>query len=137
MPDKVVLDASVAAKAFITEPGSDAARALIVSDTWVVAPDFVLAELANVAVKRLRRGDISRAVAEEMVASSRSAFDETVSAESLTSRAFSLAADCGLSTYDALYVALAEISACELVTADVKLVAAVRRAGLGVVVKEP
>jgi predicted nucleic acid-binding protein len=137
MPDEVVLDASVAAKAFITEPGSDAARALIASDTLVVAPDFVLAELANVAVKRLRRGDISRAVAEAMVKSSRSAFDETVSVETLTRRAFALAADHGMSTYDALYVALAEHRACALVTADAKLIAAVRRTGLGVVVKAP
>ena len=136
MPDELVLDASVAAKVFITEPGSDAARALIATDDWVIAPDFVLAELANVAVKRLRRGDISRVVAEEMVAASRSAFDETVPAETLASRAFVLAADCGLSTYDALYVALAERRACELVTADAKLVAAVRRAGLSVLIKE-
>lgn len=135
MPGEVVLDASVAAKAFLTEPGSDAARALIVSDTRVVAPDFVLAELANVAVKRLRRGDISRLVAEEMVASSPNAFDVTVPAETLTPRAFALAADCGLSAYDALYVALAEVRACELITADARLIAAVRRAGLPVVIR--
>jgi predicted nucleic acid-binding protein len=137
MPDEVVLDASVAAKAFITEPGSDVARALIASNTRTVAPDFVLAELANVAVKRFRRGDISRAVAEDMVAMSRNAFDETISAEPLTVRAFALAADCGLSTYDALYVALAELRACDLVTADARLIAAVQRAGLDIVIREP
>jgi predicted nucleic acid-binding protein len=137
MPDEVVLDASVAAKAFITEPGSDVARALIASNTRVVAPDFVLAELANVAVKRFRRGDISRAVAEDMVAMSRSAFDETISVESLTIPAFALAVDCGLSTYDALYVALAELRACDLVTADARLIAAVQAAGLDIVIREP
>ncbi|MGH6955224.1 MAG: type II toxin-antitoxin system VapC family toxin [Caulobacteraceae bacterium] len=130
MRGEVVLDASAAAKLFITEEGSDAVRALAASDAVFIAPEFVLAELANVAVKRLRRGDIPRELAERMVEASRSVFRELVPAAALTRRAFELAADAGLSTYDALYVALAEQRRCELATADRRLVARCQSAGL-------
>src|ERR1700736_5676559 len=121
MPDEVVLDASVAAKFFIHEDGSEAAAVFVLSGVRLIAPNLVLIELANVAVKRLRQGHIPRAVAERMVATAASMFDELVPAGALLGRAFVLAADHGLSTYDALYVALAELRGRDLVTADGRL----------------
>ena len=137
MPDEVVVDASVVAKLFISEDGSDAARALANSDVRFVAPDFVLVELANVAVKRLRRREISRELAERMTATSRSFFRELAPAASLTGRAFELAADHGLSTYDAVYVALGEARRCDVVTSDLRLIARAAAAGLSVAVRTP
>jgi predicted nucleic acid-binding protein len=137
MSDEVVVDASVAAKLFITEDGSDAARALAGSDARFIAPDLVLVELANVAVKRLRRGDISRDLAEHMIATARSLFRYLAPAAGLTSRAFELATGHGVSTYDAMYVALAEARGCDLVSSDLRLVARASAAGLPVAVRAP
>ncbi len=137
MLDEAVLDASVAAKVFIIEADSDKAQALVLSGARMLAPDFVLIELANVAVKRLRQGVISRPAAERMIAVMRSLFDDLVPAATLTPRAFVLAADHGLSTYDAMYVALAEARSCDLVTADSRLVAKATQAGLAVNLRPP
>lgn len=138
MPDEVVLDASVAAKVFLTgEDGADAAQALIGTSPRKIAPEFVLAELANVAVTKVRRGDIERAVGATMAKTSVELFDDLVPASRLSARAFELAADHGLSAYDALYVALAEARGCPLITADARLIARIVAAGLAIETRAP
>ena len=137
MPDEVVLDASVAAKVFIEEEGSRAAEAFVLSGVRLVAPEFVLVELANVAVKRLRSGHFPRAAAERMIATSQTMFDELVPSNDLFQRAFTLASDHGLSTYDAMYVALAEARDCEMVSADLRLISRAVQAGLAVTIRTP
>ncbi|HUZ11465.1 MAG TPA: type II toxin-antitoxin system VapC family toxin [Caulobacteraceae bacterium] len=137
MPDEIVLDASVAAKMFITEQGSDEARALALSGLRMIAPELILIELTNVAVKRMRSGDIGRGMAQEMVAAAAELLHELVSARHLIARAFVLAADHGFSTYDATYVALAELRACDLVTSDLRLASAARRAKLPIILRQP
>jgi predicted nucleic acid-binding protein len=132
MPDEVILDASVAAKVFIEEEGSEAAQTFVLSGVRLVAPEFVLVELANVAVKRLRRGHIALRVARHMIASVNSIFDEFVPASDLFVRAFLLATEHGFSTYDAMYVALAEERGRDLVTADVRLIDRLTGSGLPV-----
>lgn len=130
MRGELVVDASVAAKLFVTEVGSDAVRALADSDVGFIAPDFVLVELANVAVKRLRRGDITRDLAEHMVATAHAVFRELTPAASLGTLAFQLATDHGLSTYDAHYAALAEARKRPLATADMRLFERLARSNL-------
>jgi len=138
MPAEIVVDASVAAKAFLTEEvGSEAAVALIFSGLSLIAPEFVLAELANVAVTKVRRGDIERQIGARMAKSARELFAELACAADLSARAFELAVDHGLSAYDALYVALAEARGCALVTADVRLINRVREAGLDIAIRTP
>jgi predicted nucleic acid-binding protein len=136
MPDELVLDASVAAKLFIAEAGSDAAAALVATAARFIAPDLVLVELANVAVKRLRSREITREVAERIIASSRSIFRELEPAANLTTRAFELASGYGISVYDAMYVALAEQRGCDLVTADAQLISRAARANLRIAVRK-
>jgi predicted nucleic acid-binding protein len=135
MPVEVVVDASVAAKVFITEAGSPDARALFLSGMKTVAPDLVVVELTNVAVKRVRNGAIPRVVGERMVGSVRRLFDELAPTGDLVARAFALAADHGLSTYDATYVALAEARGCDLITADLRLISRAAQAGLPVTLR--
>jgi predicted nucleic acid-binding protein len=130
MPADAVLDASVAAKVFITEVGSDAARRFVQSGVRLIAPDLVLVELANVAVKRVRQGMLPRAIGERMAAAAASLFSEIVPTDSLVASAFVLSADHGFSTYDATYVALAEQRGCQLVTADQRLIARAASAGV-------
>jgi predicted nucleic acid-binding protein len=137
MPGEVVLDASVAVKVFITEEGSDEAREFVLSGIRLVAPELILVELAHVAVKRLRRGDIARSLADSMVSSAASLLHELVPTVEVVARAFALAADHGFSAYDALYLALAEARDCDLVTADLRLIARASQESLGVRVRVP
>jgi predicted nucleic acid-binding protein len=135
MPVELVVDASVAAKIYVTEDGSQAAEALFVSDARTIAPDLVIVELTNVAVKRVRDGSLPRAAGARMSASALTMYDELAPCGDLLARAFELAADHGLSTYDATYVALAEARRCDLVTADLRLVSRAARAGLAIEVR--
>jgi predicted nucleic acid-binding protein len=132
---EVVLDASVAVKVFITEAGSADARALATSGIQLIAPDFVLIEMTNVAAMRLRRGDILRGLAEAMVASAPKLFSELEPARDLVDRALGLAIDFGFSGYDATYIALAERRGCDLVTADGRMIARAAGAKLATTVR--
>jgi predicted nucleic acid-binding protein len=130
MPDELVLDASLAVKIFVDEEGSEQARRLAASGARFAAPEFVMAEIASVFLKRLRRGELRRTYAEAALSRARGVFDELVSTHLLTARAFEIAADHGASAYDAHYVALAEARGWPLATADLRLVTRLRDCGL-------
>jgi predicted nucleic acid-binding protein len=129
MHGELVLDASVAAKFFITEDGSDAARRFVTSDQKFVAPDLLLLELASIAAKRFRRGDIPKDLAIEMVKDSGRLADEVVPAAGLIHRAFQFALQ-GFSAYDGVYLALAEQRGCAVLTVDSKLLSRAQQHGV-------
>jgi predicted nucleic acid-binding protein len=133
----VVLDASVAIKIFIDEEGSERARMLAASGAQFAAPEFVLAEIASVLLKRLGRGEITRPYAEAALERAQTLFDELASVAGLVSRGFSIATDHGTSAYDALYVALAEEKGWPLATADHRLVERIRRSDLAIEIWTP
>ncbi len=130
MTAEVVLDASIAAKCFFTEDGSDDARRLVGSGIALVAPDLIFAEIASVAAKRVRRGDVSRDLAQAAMDSLGDLIDVVAPTRPLSSRAFQLGADHGLSAYDGVYLALAELRRTRVVTADVKLIDRASQHGL-------
>ena len=115
-----VIDASVAAKWFFEEEHSIEARSLLDGELQHVAPDFILTEFANTAVKHVRRRDVSADYAR-----SASARLPTMLLLHQTSPLVSLALQLALtfdrSVYDSLYVALALRRSCQLVTADRRL----------------
>ena len=131
MAAEIVVDASVAAKLFFLEAGSEAARALALSEARLIAPDLLRIEMASIAARRVRADGLDEARAGRAV----SALDEIVAefrpAADLAERAFTLAARHGVSAYDATYLALAEQRGTVVVTADLRLVAKARSAGLG------
>lgn len=131
MSGEIVLDASVAAKCFFPETDSDLANALILSGSWIVAPDLICAEIAHVAVRRVRREGVAYDVAEHAVRSVEALVNELCPIAPLRQRAFELGARHGLSAYDGIYLALAETRGVRLATADVRLAKAARLAGLG------
>ena len=95
-----------------------------------VAPDLIFAEISSVAAKRVRRGEVSRDLAQAAVEALGDLVDVVSPTRTLSLRAFQLAADHGLSAYDGVYLALAELRQTTVVTADVKLIDRASRRGL-------
>src|ERR1041385_4514812 len=118
---KVVVDASVAVKWFVPEIHSAAAARLLDAELALCAPDLIGPEFGNMLWKKVRRGEISRKEADEiMIAFTTLPFEIRPSAVLLTS-AFELAIELNRTVYDSLYLALAMAEDCVLVTADAKL----------------
>lgn len=121
-----VIDASVAAKWYLEEDGSPEARRLVQTGVARVAPELVLAELASVAWKNLRRGEITADQARDIAVFSCRHFDRLVPLEALAERAFEIAVEIDRPVYDAFYLACAESLEATLVTDDDRLLEAVR-----------
>jgi predicted nucleic acid-binding protein len=97
----------------------------------------VVAEAANVLVKRLRRRELAPTYAAGVLVRLASLFDELAPIETLHERAFAIAADHQLSAYDGLYVALAEVRRWPFATADQRLAGRLAQSRLGIDVWTP
>jgi predicted nucleic acid-binding protein len=120
---RVILDASVAVKAFLAdELGHEQAMALLDSDTATgdafLAPDILLAEVAHALLRAARRGRIAR----DSVAASVLALVDLdltiVPSADLVAPAVGVAIRDGVSVYDAVYLVAAETRGAPLITAD-------------------
>ena len=118
-----IVDSSVVIKWY--SPEALSAEAIRVRDGSVplCAPDFVTVEVASICWKKIRRGVMTRAIADTI----QSNFDKyTVVARHstvpLVAPAFDIADQTGRSVYDCLYLALAVQLGGTMVTADDKLV---------------
>ena len=54
----IVLDASVAAKAYVEEVGSDEATAVLACEEKLLAPELIRVEVAAALCRRVRRGEL-------------------------------------------------------------------------------
>lgn len=130
-PRRVVVDASLVAMWVLPEPHSPRALALATdwarADTEAVAPHLMLAEVTSALYKRVRRGELSLAQAEEALEVVLGFGVRLEGQPELHQRAIALAHHLNLPTpYDAHYLALGELHECEVWTGDVKLYNAVR-----------
>lgn len=115
----VVVDASVALKLVLPEPGAAQAETTFASET-VHAPDFVRCEIANGLIKDRRLRPRSRAdVTAELgfIVASYSMLHPT---PSLMGRAVEIGLDLDHQVYDCLYLALSERLGLPLLTANAK-----------------
>ena len=55
---RLVIDTSVVVKWFVDEDGFKSARALVDANVERIAPEFVLAEAANVLQRKIRVGEL-------------------------------------------------------------------------------
>src|SRR5882757_7637817 len=117
MPDRFVVDASVAAKLLFTEALSDAAEAAMRAARSVIAPDLLFIELASIAAKRVRQGTSPPAMAARAMEMVDALLDESVALATLAKRAFEIASEHGVSAYDGAYLALAEARELRVLTA--------------------
>jgi predicted nucleic acid-binding protein len=124
--ERYVVDASVALKWFLSEPGSDRARALynslLAGQVILIAPDILVAEFGNALWKRVTLYlQLPLTEAQEFCSTLTNSPVELVSSKSLANAALQLAAQLGHPFYDCLYLALAVEQKCEFITADEKL----------------
>ena len=115
-----VIDTSVAAKWFIPEDHSVAARKLLAPEHGRVVPDLIFVEFANALVKRRRRNEILALDAVEHLSALEGLVQVRDSARLMAS-AVEIAVTFDRSAYDATFVALAVFERCQLVTADRRL----------------
>ncbi|MDP9428495.1 MAG: type II toxin-antitoxin system VapC family toxin [Actinomycetota bacterium] len=119
----IVVDASILANALADDhDDGDAARDELRAADQVTAPDLVDVETVSVLRKRWLGRTLTDQRFEAAVAHLQQLQFERVPTLRLMRRAFELRDN--ISAYDACYVALAELLACELITADGRLAAA-------------
>jgi predicted nucleic acid-binding protein len=119
-----VVDASVAIKWFIDEP--DSAAAVAVLRHPISAPDLLAPECANILWKKVGRGELRVDEAETIALALEGAVITLHPTRSYLAAATRIACDLGRAAYDCFYLALAERLQQPLVTADRRLVNAIR-----------
>lgn len=132
----IVVDASIAVKWAVDEPGRKEALAVLDAEGPFVAPDLIFAELANVLRRKERMGEIAveqTALAVEAVSG---ALFATVPSSDVWPEALRLARLLDHSVYDCMYLAVA-LGRGPLVTADERFAKKCTENGLGAVVALP
>ena len=124
---ELAVDASVAVKWFLPEIHGDAALRVLERHAPLVAPDLLFAEVGNVLWKRARRREASMQEARATLTALVKLPLHVYPARSLIHLALEIADRAGRSVYDSVYVALAVLRRCQLVTADRRLYDALRR----------
>ena len=122
MKPPLVVDASVVVKLLLDEEGTDRARTLFDRDATLMAPDFLLLEVANVLWKRTIRREMAAEKAAEGLSHAASLPLALTSTPSLVTAAIELAIALSRTVYDCSYLALALRHDCPMVTADARLV---------------
>ncbi len=117
----VVVDASIAAKWFFIEEYSEIALRLLDNPFELHAPDLLFIELDSILSKRFRRNEISSGEAFDIHDEIYSMSIQTYHTLNLGERAFEMALETRASIYDCIYLSLAELLECRMVTADHKL----------------
>jgi predicted nucleic acid-binding protein len=131
----VVVDASVTFKWLIPDSAEDdvpAAKALLVEHmegrTKIIIPPLLYYEVGNILLFGRSRPPIDQAAEalSDLFSIPLEVVPPTLTSADATLRLASL---LGLSYYDATYVALAELSGCQLITADRRLLQRARATG--------
>lgn len=118
---RLVIDASIAAKWSLDEPGSASASRLIEVAGRLVAPDLLFAELANICWRKVRAGEIADDHGEIALAFARQVIRSTLPTASVAARALAIALELDHPACDAVYLACAEAEDGTMVTADRRL----------------
>ena len=124
-----VCDASILFKLIVAEADSDQAIAFVRS-VRVFVPEFVYLEIGNALWFRIHHRDLDFAEGKRLIDRLRDLGFETLQIGPFIDRALEIAGTIGHPIYDCLYVAIAERYAIPLITADKRLISAVRRGAL-------
>jgi len=127
----ICLDSNVIAKLLFREEDTDKANDLIeacvLADEEMISCQLLPFEVTNAIRKRMRREGLALEQAQRLMAQFRSYPIDIRSVAGIHERALELATDFNLpATYDAHYVVLAQGNACDLWTADMRLLNGLR-----------
>lgn len=126
--NRFVVDASIAIKWVITEPGTPEALALL--DERLAAPDLLTVECANILWKKVQRNELSPDEALMAARVLQQADIEIYAMRQLLDVATQLAIDLAHPAYDCAYLALAlSHEGWRLVTADDRFLRKLRQSG--------
>ena len=123
---RFVLDSSVGFKTLVTE--TDSAKAQQLYDDYrkgiheLLAPDVFAVEMAHSITRAERQARITPAQGARLLTDILNRLPQIHPSLPLLPRAYVISSMARIGVYDCLYVALAEREACQLVTADDKLV---------------
>jgi predicted nucleic acid-binding protein len=113
----LVIDASIAVKWVVEEPGTPQALALR-QRAKLIAPELLVAECANILWKKVQRDELLKDEALLAARLLQGAEIELLPTRSSLEAATRLAIELDHPAYDCLYLALAIVRDCPLVTAD-------------------
>jgi predicted nucleic acid-binding protein len=115
---EIVVDASVALCWFAREVQSPSANRLLRSETDLIAPSLLVAEIANALWRKCRRGEMADDLAGAAMREIHRFIPRFVDVSELAAFALELAREINHSVYDCCYLALALRRGSPLVTAD-------------------
>jgi predicted nucleic acid-binding protein len=127
LANKILIDASVAVKWVVEEPGS--AEAILLLDRQLFAPDLLCAECANSLWKKVARGELRPDEAEVAARTLEAAEIELVAMRPYLAPAMALAIELGHPAYDCIYLAVALRLAITWVTADQRFIQRISQRG--------
>ncbi|MBD2312676.1 type II toxin-antitoxin system VapC family toxin [Desertifilum sp. FACHB-1129] len=135
-PIKCVVDASVCIKQFVPDPLSDKAQQLFAHlanpQNEIYIPDLFYIESANTLWRYVRAGQLTASQVQANLATLKALSLQVVSMAELMEEAVNIAIACGISAYDASYVALSQRVSAPLLTLDRRLVNALAIASFDV-----
>ena len=116
----IVVDASVLANALADDSDDgERARARLLSENRLVAPELIDVEVASVFRRRWLAGDLDEERLAQAIEDLAAVGIERMPMRQLMSRVIDLRRN--VTPYNAVYVALAEVLGCSLLTADQRL----------------
>ncbi len=124
---RYVVDASVAIKWYVPEVHEPEAVLLLNGQHELHVPDLIFPEIGNIVWKKVRKGQVSESVGEEIIASVASKSWTIHPHDQIIKSAYAGAVATGQTVYDWIYLILAISRSCELVTADEKFHKALER----------
>jgi predicted nucleic acid-binding protein len=119
----LIVDASVAIKWFVDEPGTDRARMIWQRRDHLVAPDLLVPEVCSAMWRKVRLRQAVQDQAAEAADRLPSGMLELRPTATLALRALAIAFDLDHPVYDCFYLALAEREGGSMVTADQRFLA--------------
>jgi predicted nucleic acid-binding protein len=126
----IVVDASIAFFWFANEADRLGAARLLETESALVSPDLMAAEVTNAWWKKARRREMSLADVEQAVTNLLALGIEWVASAQLIRPAARLALEVDHSVYDCLYLGLAASRSARLATADERLRRVAERVGV-------
>lgn len=126
-----VIDSSVLLKWFVDEEDSEIARRLQEDQYDLSAPDLLLPESGNILWKKVQRAELTLAEARLVMKGIQKQPINIFPSELVIESALEIAVDSSRTVYDACYIALAMLNACQVVTADQRLANALQGSPYG------